>query len=193
MAVPPWWGGPAGQNGHLCPVPNGGTISTAAGQAEYLALYRERGQQLRGLARRILQELADPDDALAPALTKLWEEGSTDPERLKQLVVDEARILRKKVLRSRQREAPIGLLPDFAELEEEQLAQGRPLTLDVAQFRRAHDSAVRELPELERDAYILTDLRGLTVRETAAVLAIPKSTAADRTESARTFIRKEVA
>jgi RNA polymerase sigma-70 factor (ECF subfamily) len=55
------------------------------------------------------------------------------------------------------------------------------------------DLALRALPQEEREAFILTELRGLTVREAADVLGTSKSDVDRRASSARTSIRKELA
>ena len=64
-----------------------------------------------------------------------------------------------------------------------------PLTPEDVEFRADFDSALRELPECERDAFILTELRGLTVREAADVLGVARSTVDDRVAAARARLK----
>lgn len=61
------------------------------------------------------------------------------------------------------------------------------------EFAVGLDSAIRGLPEQARDAFILTDLRGLTVREASAVMGLGKSRTDELVQSARTTIREELA
>jgi RNA polymerase sigma factor (sigma-70 family) len=96
-------------------------------------------------------------------------------------------------------EEPAGLAYDLAEIEDE-LAAGREHELALVQaytaereeFTEAFDGALRALPEDERDAFILTDLRGLTSREAAGVLDTSHMTIHRRAESARLTVREEI-
>lgn len=165
-----------------------GKITADRSQDAILALYRERGKDMTTLAHMILRGLADPADAVASALERLIEEGSADAARFEKLVYREANTLRTKTLRDRRRETPIGLLTDLAELEESLAHGGQGLPF----FSSAFDSAVRELPDDERDAFILTDLRGLTTREAADVLDVSHMTVQRRADSARSQIGEEL-
>lgn len=53
--------------------------------------------------------------------------------------------------------------------------------------------ALYELPAVQREAFILTELRGLTVREAAAHLGVSKTTVADRAEAARIYLERTLA
>lgn len=143
---------------------------------------------MTALAYTILRGLADPADAVASALERLIEEGSADADRFAALVANEARTLRTKTLRDRRREEPIGLLPDLAEMEESLALRGRGLPFFAEDF----DRVVRDLPEIERDAFILTDLRGATDREAAELLGVSRMTVNRRADAARSLLRKEV-
>ena len=59
-------------------------------------------------------------------------------------------------------------------------------------FTTTFDAAIRELPADQREAFILIDLRGMTAREAADFLSLPKSTVADRLAAARNALRKGV-
>jgi RNA polymerase sigma factor (sigma-70 family) len=90
------------------------------------------------------------------------------------------------------REIPYGL--DLEPVyEQQQLALGRTLTLEAVEFQHDFDRALRALPAPERDAFILTQLRGLTVRDAADELDVSYRTVARRAEAARTLIREEIA
>jgi RNA polymerase sigma-70 factor (ECF subfamily) len=88
-------------------------------------------------------------------------------------------------------EIPAGLSHDLAEIEEE-LAVQRAHTADREEFTAAFDSALRALPGDERDAFILTDLRGLSVREAEGVLDTSYRTIHRRADSARLTLREEI-
>lgn len=96
--------------------------------------------------------------------------------------------------RRRLTEIPSGL--DLAHLTDalgdDALALGRPLTIEAVDFQHDFDRALRALPAPERDAFILTQLRGLTVRDAADELDVSYRTVARRAESARTLIREEI-
>ena len=67
-----------------------------------------------------------------------------------------------------------------------------PDTQDRYDFREAFDDALRALPRDERDAYILTELRGLSAREAEGVLGTSYRTIHRRAESARLQVREEI-
>lgn len=80
------------------------------------------------------------------------------------------------------------------ELDEvEPLLGGRAIpTADDIIFRADFDRAFRHLPRELAAAFALTELRGLTERETAEVLGIAQSTVNRRCEAARTLLREEL-
>jgi RNA polymerase sigma factor (sigma-70 family) len=55
------------------------------------------------------------------------------------------------------------------------------------------DMALHTMPDDARDAYILTELRGLTERDAAEMLGVSQPTIHRRAEAARNFIREEIA
>lgn len=163
---------------------------------------------MTALAQSILGGIADPADAVASALERLISEGSSDSVRLEQIVYWEARALRTNTLRERKRESPFGLLTDLALLEEriederaakgqpltqDTLSVGQPLTFETITFSQGFDRAVRDLPDNERDAYILTDLRGITDRAAADLLGISHMTVNRRSKAATIRLREELA
>jgi RNA polymerase sigma factor (sigma-70 family) len=166
----------------------------------------DRIDELTALTRRaqwILQELAPAEDAVGEALLR---QAEGDPASLETLVHMEALNLRRDTLRRYDREAPMGLGDALASLLHPPGAPYRPsqtgqlhltapraLTIEGAEFHADFDRAVRALPELERDAFILTELRGLDQREAAAVLGIHQSTVSRRHQAAVDAIREEIA
>jgi DNA-directed RNA polymerase specialized sigma24 family protein len=63
----------------------------------------------------------------------------------------------------------------------------------LATFPHEFNEALRALPDEQRDAFILTELRGLTVREAASELGVSKSALARHSEAATTALKKELA
>jgi len=79
------------------------------------------------------------------------------------------------------------------QIQEQQLPSGDTfLPIDQASLPTDFDVAVRGLPAPERDAFILTELRGLTVREAAEVLGISKSSVDRLDTAARATVREEL-
>ncbi len=67
-----------------------------------------------------------------------------------------------------------------------------PDTQDRYDFREAFDGALRALPGDEQEAFILTELRGLSSREAEGVLGTSYRTIHRRAENARLTVRKEL-
>lgn len=67
-----------------------------------------------------------------------------------------------------------------------------PTTPDAYMFGLALTAAVRGLPEPEREAFVLTVMRGLTAREAAQVLGTSHTTVLTRANSARSILKEEL-
>ena len=109
-----------------------------------------------------------------------------------QRVADRLNLMRGRALGRRlQHELPVGGLHDLAEIEAKQYAEahGDPIAFLADDL----DGAIRDLPEEDRDAFILTVLRGLDQEEAAAVLEVDQSTVSRRAARARAAIREEIA
>lgn len=155
------------------------------------------------LARRRLR-LRTPglaEDVVDTVFMRLWENmlnGETpgDPvDWLEKHVGYEASNERKRTTKRWEREIPAGSVEDLGQIEEPgyALLDANPApTYDDIEFQAGFDAALRALPDDERQAFILTGLRGLTVREAAGVLASNKDTVARQAEAARTSIRREL-
>jgi RNA polymerase sigma-70 factor (ECF subfamily) len=132
-------------------------------------------------AQRILGDRASAEDVASEAVTRIAE--GADAEHLGLIVhglaVDE--------YRRRGKEFPVD-----AQVLLDTLDQVDAWTIEDVRFHADFDRAVRVLPEPERDAFILTDLRGLTQREAADVLDTSQMTTQRRAERARQTIREEI-
>lgn len=150
--------------------------------------YEAALERARKQAQRILGDLASAEDVASAAVTRIA--AGADP-RFFGLIVNGLAI---DEYRRRGREFPVSAqeLVDLESRGEQVLLQGSTLTLADVEFRSDFDRALRALPAEERDALILTDLRGLNQREAADVLETSQPTVHRRAETARTFISQEV-
>lgn len=137
---------------------------------------RLEGQLRRRLGRTLAQDIADEAfDRLQrrgqqPTPANLWAH---------------ARDAERDILRDAAKQ-------DFL-AEQAGILDGRAIpTIEGAMFRADFDRAFRALPEEQRIAFALTELRGLTERETADVLGVNQSTVNRRCEAARTYLQKEL-
>lgn len=81
---------------------------------------------------------------------------------------------------------------DLDAIRNTELARTAPLSIERGTFARDFDAALRELPATERDAFILTELRGLTTREAASYLGVSNYTVSVRAESARAYLAERI-
>lgn len=159
-------------------------------------LYRERWAETVARARKILRGRSDPADVAATAFTRLWAELTSGREgvpleRLRSLTDT---LAHAEEQRSRREWERVGyVLDDSVEgaptmaviISGTHAASLAMLTVsspdyDTLQFRAAHDDAVRALSPKQRDAYILTELRGLSTVEAASVLDVSQQAVSKR-------------
>lgn len=153
--------------------------------AEEAPTLRRRAAQLAGWAAA--------DDAVAEAFTRLaaeLREGRIPPYPRAALAV---KVRDQAVMALRRQDTrldPLGQHRDISESNgREGWARSHP-SLEHATFARDFDRAMRQLPDEQRAAFTLTELRGLTVREAAAELGVSKTTAAAHSEAARTYLER---
>lgn len=151
--------------------------------AEIGALFERAARQ----AQRILGDRFTAEDVAGETLARIA--AGADPTNagliVNGLAIDE--------YRRRGREIPYGLMNQDEPIDTDHLPRVQALTPRTSEFRTDFDRAVRALEDDERDALILTDLRGLSQREAADVLETSQPTVQRRAEAARDFIRKETA
>lgn len=158
----------------------------------YDRLYRSERPELLRLARQRLRRWGRPEDVVDDVFLRLWDmllDGvvpESPEEWLREKVAHRARNQRRAEVTRWRRETPVGLMYD------EEYDRYPPLDLDTLEFRRDFDAAVRALPEPERDAFILTELRGLSARAASGYLGTSPDTAERRAGAAHTLIRKEL-
>ena len=142
-------------------------------------------------ALKILRDRQLSEDVATEALGRLVMDGA---ERRHFALIVKRIALDKYRQREARHESPVGELETFEGLEEQGrdvLWQGAPLTVEQVEFRTDFDQAVRDLPiELDRQAFLLTTVRGLTYREAAEVLDIDHTSVHRHAERARTQIKE---
>lgn len=179
--------------------------NTSLVRGEFDALYREHWNEIVTQARSILRGHSDPADVAATAFTRLWAEISGGRaehlhDRLTELTKTEAETARK---RSKRELEYLGVSVEVADEDgmtslvreggthaaeiAERMTVALPTPEDV-RFQDDFDSAVRSLTPKQRDAYILTDLRGLSTVEAADVLGIGQPAVSKRVSRARESI-----
>ena len=145
---------------------------------------RDRLEFFRGIARRILWNRADADDALQNALLKAWRMRLflRNTERMSgwiaRIVVNES----YNILRTRKKhnETPLEGLPDVAAHSDDDLE---------ADYRRMEE-AVAALPEIYRETIHIAVLGGLETNEAAKMLGCTPNTLYIRIHRARNLLRE---
>jgi DNA-directed RNA polymerase specialized sigma24 family protein len=138
-------------------------------------------------AERILGDFASAEDVAAEAVSRLVAGSSPDYLGLivNGLALDE--------YDRRKRFIPYGdMTRDHGLLDIDQLPHVQYLTPAAASFRRGFDTGVRALPSADRDAFLLTDVRGLTEREAAHILGTSQPTVHRLRDTARLFLKETI-
>lgn len=130
----------------------------------------------------------DPEDAVQDAYRQMIRLGSDDVPLLYRIVERRAIDSYRQLTTRREHEEPRGLLTT-----EEELAHIEPWSVERAEFTDSFNHAVVQLDTGDREAFVLTELRGLPQREAAALLGVNQSTVSRRAERARQQIREEIA
>jgi RNA polymerase sigma factor (sigma-70 family) len=95
-----------------------------------------------------------------------------------------ANLIRAKKRRARV-EVPGGSATDLSVLSD-----NRHMSIDGAIFAADFDRALRTLPQEQRDAFILYELRGLTAYEAGLTLGVLPSTLSARVDQAKELLRE---
>lgn len=176
---------------------------TTSVQAAFEALY---SQDYDGLVRRAAgktESREDAEDIVARSFTKLWrhiENGYRDDlgARLNQIIDSGLKDYWQAQASRRAIETPVGGPMDVAYAEDSTRKNGLTAltvpyaTIEDVEFRTDFDRALRGVDEPYRDAFILTDIRGLSQYEAADLLGIDQATVSRRADIARAQIRKEL-
>ena len=141
----------------------------------------------RRLARTVLQNADDADDAAQEAFLLAWRNMSRyDPSRpftpwLMRIVMNAAADLRRKRRVRTTEPIPLTALSDVASPEEE---------TDRTLFNAQLEAALAELPERQRVAVVLFDAEGYAHADIAALLGVPEGTVRSDVFHARRALRQ---
>lgn len=151
-------------------------------ETQFTAMIREHLPMFRGLARRILDQPADVDDAVQSALLKAWQRRQTFREEAKltswvaRIVINESYDLRR---RSQQK----------AQVSLEDIDEPAPENDQEHALRRL-DQAISQLPELYRQTVHIAVLGDLDTRTAAAMLDCTPNTLYQRIHKAKELLRE---
>lgn len=171
--------------------------STVLTEGEILRLWNAEAPGLRQYFRRALNgDHAAAEDLTAETFTQLaraMADGRVDNAEALLRKIAEARLVDE--IRHRQRVTPAGLLVQSEHDEERvsddlELPRVQVLSHEAAEFQEGFDRAVRALPEPELHAFVLTELRGLSYEEAAAVLGVSRTTVGKRAQLAVDTVRR---
>jgi RNA polymerase sigma-70 factor (ECF subfamily) len=159
--------------------------------------YREHYPRIRRMFKSALKDQERAEDLAADTfvlLARKLEDGETPLHYGAYITVLAEGVLKneiKRLARGKDTTAPVPALDAASERLDHMFAYP-PLSIEDVEFRCDFDRAVRELPEDAREAFILTELRGLTVREAAPIIGVHLDTVARRAEAARARIRSSI-
>ncbi len=153
-------------------------------RAEFDGLYRENWDDAVAQARSILRGLSDPADVAATAFTRLWAEitGGRADSLHARLTSHVKAAAEAEYSRAQREDAYLGRAYDE---DERVIREGGthataiadrltvpPPTPETQRFAETFDGAVRGLTQKQREAYVLTELRGLSTVEAADLLGV---------------------
>jgi RNA polymerase sigma-70 factor (ECF subfamily) len=164
-------------------------------------IMRRNNQSLYRTAWSILKDPSEAQEAVQDGYVKAFEAIGTFAGRsslstwLTRIVVNEA-LGRRRSLQRRSRLLRDQSIPVIEEYREKLMAgsfaQSPEMALATRQIGRMLELAVARLPDTFRPAFVLREIEGLSVEETAEVLQIPKETVKTRHLRARRMLQKEL-
>lgn len=179
-----------------------------AGHAAFEAIMRRHNSRLFRVARAILRDDTEAEDALQDAYLDAFSHisefrgGSDVATWLTRIVINRAlmRLRSQKrhrvVIPMRDRSAPrdrVEPSPADVDLVADQKAEP-PLTSTLrAEMRRILEQRIDELPAAFRTVFVMREIEDMTVQETAACLGIPEPTVRTRLFRAKALLREALA
>lgn len=179
------------------------TLTTRAGageQAAFELLMRRHNRRLYRLARAVLRDTAEAEDALQEAYLAAYRSMNTfrgDSSLstwLCRFVLNECLGRRRRSAR-RQSIIPIVSATGDACIDTAGTADGEApeAVVNRAQVRAILESKLDALPESMRTVFVLRSIEDLSVKETAACLDVPEATVRSRHFRARSLLREAIA
>jgi RNA polymerase sigma-70 factor (ECF subfamily) len=163
---------------------------------------RHNGKLFR-IARAILKDDAEAEDALQDAYLDAYrhindfEGGAQVGTWLTRIVINQAFIRLRRERRNRV-VVPFGDLPSTERDEvranaPDEHSESPPSATLRAEIRRILERRIDELPVVFRTVFVLREIEGMTVQETAECLSIPAATVRSRLFRARVLLREALA
>ena len=158
--------------------------------AAYGELVNRHAAAARRLARTVLQNAEDADDAAQEGFLLAWRHiARYDPGRpfapwLMRIVMNAAADLRRKRRVRSTEQIPVSSLSNAASPEEE---------TDRTLFRSQLKAALAQLPERQRMAVVLFDAEGYAHADIATMLGVPEGTVRSDVFHARRALRQSLA
>lgn len=172
----------------------------AGDQAAFALLMRRFNRQLYRLARAIIRDEAEAEDALQDAYLSAYRSlsqfrgDSALATWLSRLVINQCL---ERLRRHQRRQNVIPMVPSPADEELSRLASDEAASPDEtanrAQMRSMLERKIDALPESFRAVFVLRSVEELTVEETAECLGIPAETVRTRHFRARSLLRDALA
>jgi RNA polymerase sigma-70 factor (ECF subfamily) len=171
-------------------------------QTAIRAITRRNNQRLYRAAWSVLKNHAEAEDAVQDAYLKAFARmnsfagASSLSTWLTRIVINEA-LERKRTSERRNRLLQTGSVTDIDEYRERLMAGSEMPRSPEAETMRSQigkllERAVANLPEALRPVFVLREIEGLSVEETAEALQIPTSTVKTRLLRSRHRLRREL-
>jgi RNA polymerase sigma-70 factor (ECF subfamily) len=172
-------------------------------QAAFEVLMRRHNGKLFRVARAILKDDAEAEDALQDAYLDAYRHindfqgGARLSTWLTRIVINQALMRLRKHRRDRI-VVPFGdgraIEPDQAETDmADERSESPPAATLRAEIRRALERRIDELPVAFRTVFVMREVEDMTVDETAECLSIPAATVRTRLFRARALLREALA
>jgi RNA polymerase sigma-70 factor, ECF subfamily len=164
------------------------------------ALVDRHGDALFALARSMLQESADAEEAVSDAFLQAWRTaGSFDPTRASVMawlaMITRSRALDRLRARRRATGTPARAAESMATEERDAVTHSDDApdrSFEVSERKRLVDRALSDLPATQRDVIELAYRGGLSQSEIAERLGVPLGTVKSRTLAAMKRLRESL-
>jgi RNA polymerase sigma factor (sigma-70 family) len=167
--------------------------------AAFAVLMRRHNRALFRIARAILRDDAEAEDALQEAYIKGYQSlGSFRGESrlstwLGRVVANEALMRLRKHARRSDIVPLHATLDDINQIADGSMEKGPEMSAQRAQMRKLLEKRIDALPDAYRPVFVLRAVEECSVEETAAILEIPEATVRSRFFRARSLLREALA
>jgi RNA polymerase sigma-70 factor, ECF subfamily len=184
------------------PDPEDEVVGAPCGAVTAESVFREHGDRVFSLARRMVDNDADAEDVTQEVLVQVVRKLDTFRGEaalttwLHRVTVNAALALRRR--RAARRERPLGATPEHTLEDSVAPARDRRRASPDEQalgreLRQVIESAIQRLPRLYRDTYVLADVDGLSNAEVGATLGLSLPAVKSRLHRARLMMRDALA